>query len=94
MDHADGNWATIMKTWPPAWQLRHHCALLLCGCFANLIRCFSVWQAHRADKIDTGIQGACGTCASSTATMKMGIERALKVLPPPIPSQAHFMFST
>ena len=25
------------------------------------------------------MQGACGTCASSTATMKMGIERALRV---------------
>lgn len=24
-------------------------------------------------------QGACGTCLSSTATMKMGIERALRV---------------
>jgi Fe-S cluster biogenesis protein NfuA len=23
-------------------------------------------------------QGACGTCAASTATMKMGIERALR----------------
>lgn len=27
------------------------------------------------------LQGACGTCASSTATMKMGIERALRVRP-------------
>ena len=26
------------------------------------------------------VQGACGTCASSTATMKMGIERALRVV--------------
>ena len=25
------------------------------------------------------LQGACGTCASSSATMKMGIERALQV---------------
>ncbi len=25
------------------------------------------------------LEGACGTCPSSTATMKMGIERALKV---------------
>ena len=25
------------------------------------------------------MQGACGTCASSSSTMKMGIERALKV---------------
>lgn len=25
------------------------------------------------------LQGACGTCASSTATMKMGIERSLMV---------------
>ena len=27
------------------------------------------------------LQGACGTCASSTATMKMGIERSLMVSP-------------
>ena len=26
------------------------------------------------------LQGACGTCASSTATMKMGIERSLMVI--------------
>lgn len=25
------------------------------------------------------LQGACGTCPSSTATMKMGIERSLRV---------------
>lgn len=28
------------------------------------------------------LQGACGTCPSSTATMKMGIERSLRVRPP------------
>ena len=28
------------------------------------------------------LEGACGTCPSSTATMKMGIERALKVCRP------------
>ena len=29
-------------------------------------------------------QGACGTCASSTSTMKMGIERALQVCLQPL----------
>ena len=31
------------------------------------------------------LQGACGTCPSSTATMKMGIERSLRVGVPCVP---------
>lgn len=36
-------------------------------------------RLHRMLTSPLQLQGACGTCASSTATMKMGIERALRV---------------
>lgn len=35
------------------------------------------------------LQGACGTCPSSTATMKMGIERSLRVGVPCVPSVSY-----
>ena len=45
--------------------------------------CFTiVWRKYCFQLLQgctSFVQGACGTCPSSTATMKMGIERALKV---------------
>ena len=37
------------------------------------------------------LQGACGTCPSSTATMKMGIERSLRVGAPHRPHSPKFL---
>ena len=40
----------------------------------------SIWL----DSLYFGCQGACGTCPSSAGTMKMGIERSLKVRTSPM----------
>jgi len=37
------------------------------------------------------LQGACGTCPSSTATMKMGIERSLRVSHNGVKCASHYV---
>lgn len=58
----------------------------MCGVFklAAMATCSAAWPPPTAfhsncdARAPCGVQGACGTCAASSATMKMGIERCLK----------------